>query len=126
MTRFFSPEGDPSLFTCSGHPDGSCGAAQPTPRLLAMLEAARAAYGRPIVVTSGVRCAAHNAAVGGVEDSEHVSGEAADLACRTSVERWRLVESLRLAGFRRIVLYRAHVHVDVSATKVQDVLGVSA
>lgn len=44
-----------------------------------ILEPMRAAYGRPITVTSGYRCPALNLAVGGVPNSAHLYGYAADL-----------------------------------------------
>ena len=47
--------------------------------LLEGLETLREAVGRPIFVTNGYRCPEHNEAVGGVEDSQHVQGKAADI-----------------------------------------------
>lgn len=44
-----------------------------------ILDPLREAYGRPIVVSSGYRCAKLNRAVGGVARSQHLSGQAADL-----------------------------------------------
>lgn len=44
-----------------------------------ILQPLRDALGVPVVVTSGYRCAAVNAAVGGVGNSQHVYGEAADI-----------------------------------------------
>ena len=46
-----------------------------------VLEPVRERLGRPIVVNSGYRCPIHNAAVGGVANSQHLRGEAADLHC---------------------------------------------
>lgn len=43
------------------------------------LDPIRRIYGRPIIVTSGYRCPALNAAVGGSSTSQHLSGQAADL-----------------------------------------------
>lgn len=43
------------------------------------LDPLRDAYGAPITVNSGYRCEKLNAAVGGVSNSQHMSGEAADL-----------------------------------------------
>ncbi len=123
MTTWFSEQTDPALFRCPcGRPD--CGAPAPTPTLLARLNLAREFLGAPIIVTSGVRCAVHNAAVGGVQDSEHTEGDGADLACAGSAARYALVEALRKAGFRRLGLYPRHVHVGVSVTLPQDVLWV--
>lgn len=44
-----------------------------------VLDPLRQAYGKPIVVTSGYRCAKLNKAVGGATSSQHVKGEAADI-----------------------------------------------
>ena len=45
-----------------------------------VLEPLREHVGRPIVVTSGYRCKALNKAIGGVANSQHLVGEAADLS----------------------------------------------
>lgn len=47
-----------------------------------ILEPARVQLGAPISVTSGYRCPALNAAVGGVKNSRHMEGLAADLQCK--------------------------------------------
>mgnify|MGYP002514628083 CR=1 FL=1 len=44
-----------------------------------ILDPLREAYGKPIVVTSGFRCAKLNRAVGGAARSQHTKGEAADI-----------------------------------------------
>ena len=49
--------------------------------LLEKLEALRVALGRPVIITSGVRCEVRNAEVGGIANSRHLSGQAADLYC---------------------------------------------
>ena len=59
----------------------------PTPEIRAKLQTLitecldpiRRIYGKPIIVSSGYRCPALNAAVGGVANSQHTTGEAADL-----------------------------------------------
>lgn len=47
--------------------------------LLDALEQFRAIVGKPVAITDAFRCPIHNAAVGGVPDSEHVQGIAADI-----------------------------------------------
>lgn len=47
--------------------------------LLAALDQLREEYGKPIYVSSGWRCPSHNAEVGGVSNSQHVLGNAADI-----------------------------------------------
>lgn len=44
-----------------------------------VLDPLREAYGNPIIVTSGYRCAELNKAVNGAPKSQHVKGEAADI-----------------------------------------------
>lgn len=53
-----------------------------------ILQPLRERYGKPIIVNSGYRCATLNKAVGGVSNSQHMKGEAADIqgASRTLAE----------------------------------------
>ena len=44
-----------------------------------ILEPVRKVYGKPIKVTSGFRCTLLNSTVGGVDNSQHLQGLAADL-----------------------------------------------
>jgi len=44
-----------------------------------VLDPLREVYGKPIHVTSGYRCLKHNTAVGGVKNSQHMIGQAADI-----------------------------------------------
>lgn len=46
--------------------------------LVVLLQAIREHFGRAVVITSGYRTAAHNAAVGGSKSSQHLLGRAAD------------------------------------------------
>lgn len=45
----------------------------------AVLDPLREKYGRPIIVSSGYRCPRLNRAVGGAVNSQHTTGEAADI-----------------------------------------------
>ena len=47
--------------------------------LTVVLQCIREHFGRPVVITSGYRTAAHNAAVGGAKSSQHLLGRAADI-----------------------------------------------
>lgn len=46
-----------------------------------VLQPIRNKYGRAITVTSGYRCPKLNTAVGGVKNSQHLTGQAADIKC---------------------------------------------
>jgi len=56
-----------------------CGRLQLDPRLLEGLEALRLAAGCPVIINAGYRCPRHNQEVGGVANSEHTRGLAADI-----------------------------------------------
>lgn len=88
----------------------------PAQALLELLDQIRDRVGQPVRVTSGVRCPACNARVGGVQDSAHLTGEAADLACPDSATRWRLLAAAFAAGAWRLGVGSTFVHVDVSRT----------
>lgn len=48
-------------------------------RLVDLLDAIRERLGVPVYILSGYRCPTHNAEVGGVSNSQHVLGTAADI-----------------------------------------------
>lgn len=94
-----------------------CGRADMDPdHILKMYLARRFGYCR-FVVTSGFRCAEHNAAVGGSPTSSHPKGLASDLKAANSRERFFLVKSLVLAGFERIGIGPDFVHADSDPDK---------
>lgn len=57
---------------CKGYP------AEMSEKLIRTADKVRAHFGKPITVSSGVRCARHNANVGGVSNSRHKLGKAMD------------------------------------------------
>lgn len=59
-----------------------------------VLEPARIALGAPIIITSGYRCPKLNKVVGGVSNSQHVTGQAADLVCKKYEDKRRLFSIL--------------------------------
>lgn len=56
-----------------------CGKDNINNKLVDILQTIRDAAGVPVTISSGVRCAKRNKAVGGVENSAHLTGEAADI-----------------------------------------------
>ena len=68
-----------------------------------VLDPAREKFGKPIIVHSGYRCPQHNAAVGGVANSQHLRGEAADI---TSADNERLAKIIEGNGrFDQLICY---------------------
>jgi hypothetical protein len=55
-----------------------CGASEMKEKLIKTADKVREHFGKPITVSSGRRCATHNARVGGVSNSRHLSGKAMD------------------------------------------------
>ena len=68
--------------------------------LVQHLETIRQHFGKPVTVNSGYRTPAHNAAVGGVKDSYHVKGMAADIVVQgvKSKDVAQYAESLKIGG----------------------------
>lgn len=68
-----------------------------------VLDPAREKFGKPIIVNSGYRCPKHNVAVGGVANSQHTRGEAADI---TSADNERLAKIIEGNGrFDQLICY---------------------
>ena len=87
------------------------------------LEEVRTLYGKPLHITSGLRCTEYNKQVGGKPDSAHLKGLAADILCTTSRERGQLLRIV-LIHFNRIGIARNFIHVDMDREKPQDVVWV--
>lgn len=58
---------------CDGYPH------EMQPLTMQIIDRARRHFGKPIEIISGLRCPQHNAAVGGVANSQHMFGEALDV-----------------------------------------------
>ena len=89
--------------------------------LINRLEYAREAAGIPFVITSGYRTKEHNEAVGGVPGSSHCKGLAADIATRTSTDRYLILSALIAEGFTRVGIGPDFLHVDEDPTKAHGV-----
>jgi uncharacterized protein YcbK (DUF882 family) len=86
------------------------------------LEVLRAAIGKPININSGYRSPAHNAAVGGVTNSFHKLGMAADIRVNgmTPKQVHSKIEELIAAGKMTqggLGLYPTFVHYDIQGKK---------
>ena len=55
-----------------------------------ILQPIRDAWGKPIVISSGYRCPKLNAIVGGVKNSQHILGQAADIKASNPSENGKL------------------------------------
>ena len=88
---------------------------------LIALDNARDIAGMPFKINSGYRTMEHNATIGGVENSSHIAGLAADIHCTDSRKRFVLIAALIAAGFTRIGIGKTFIHVDLDKDKDQRV-----
>lgn len=100
-----------------------CGYNVINPQLVMALDMARKEAKVPFTISSGCRCKNHNATVGGVDDSAHVRGHAADIAVRGSAHRMAVLRAL-LRYFDRIGVDKNFIHVDNDPDKPASVLWV--
>ena len=82
---------------CNGYPGGNTSA-----KLLGILESLRSYYGKPITVTSGQRCPTYNRQIGGISNSAHIYGKAADIyipgICDTAAGRRQVISKAYALG----------------------------
>lgn len=70
-------------------------------RLADYLDGIRAKFGKPILVSSGYRCPLLNKAVGGVPNSQHLKGLAADLVCSDMEKLLSIIRETK--GFDQVI-----------------------
>ena len=99
-------------------PCGRCGGfpVEPQESIARTVDEIRYRLGIPISIVdgggSGVRCAAHNAEVGGVSNSQHLFGLAADLHSAASPAQMKAVAEDVMGRTGGIGLYDWGIHVD--------------
>jgi len=84
---------------------------------LTKLDKARAIADVPFKITSGYRSKETNKRVGGVSTSSHLKGLAADISCKDSSTRQKIVNGLIQAGFTRIGIADTFIHCDTDKDK---------
>lgn len=75
--------------------------------------------GKPITINSGLRCKTHNANVGGVSNSQHLLGKAADLGCPsgcTPAQMASIADEI-MGDTGGIGTYSWGIHIDTRSTK---------
>lgn len=82
------------------------------PEFMRMLVQLRTVYGKAMQVTSGFRCAEHNKKSGGEVGSQHLLGNAVDIAVNSSSDRYHLLELALQYGFNGIGIAQTYVHLD--------------
>lgn len=80
-------------------------------KLVNSLQKIRDKYNKPVIINSGYRCTAHNKAVGGVSNSQHTKGKAADIVVKGIAPK-EVASYAASIGFKGIGVYKAFTHVD--------------
>ena len=116
-------------FRCGNTVDGislpcpHCGGQSPMKvDFLDMLDACREYAGVPFVITSGYRCEKKNTLIGGVYNSAHTKGMAADIRATDATTRYAIVEAAFKVGFTRIGVAKSFIHLDNDHTKPQELI----
>ncbi len=104
-----------------------CGLDALDPAMRQILNESREETGFPWIIESGSRCDAHNAAVGGAENSAHKVQpdgftHAVDIRVFNPVTRGRMLEALQKRGIRRFEVSNKHLHADNSPFHVKPLL----
>ena len=77
--------------------------------VLNVLQPLRDTWGKSLKINSGYRCPELNKVVGGVSNSQHTKGEAADVASDNPYELAKMAKELNLP-FDQMILYPTFVH----------------
>lgn len=96
---------------------GKCHNQLINPMLVGKLQLLRSIVG-PIHITNAFRCENHNADVGGVPNSQHPKGNAADIVV-PGMSPKEVAEQAEKAGFDGIGVYSNFTHVDVRGNKAR-------
>lgn len=94
-----------------------CGFDSVDQKVIDMCQKIRDKLGVPVKINSGCRCAKHNQKVGGVKNSQHTLGLAADIACSLGAKKIvQAIKELHAGGeleeLRYCKEYTSWVHVD--------------
>lgn len=93
---------------CNGYP------VEPSEELVKVLDKIRKYFGKPVIINSGIRCATHNANVGGAISSQHLKGTAADIVVNgVAPERVAKYAETLLPKTGGIGRYKTFTHIDV-------------
>lgn len=114
MSKYFKPQ----EFRCkdgSVHPVYAGGVRDD---LLLILDEIRERFGKPVIVNSGYRSPEHNARVGGVPNSFHIQGMAADIRpedLKDLPKLYAIANEVNSTG--GVGKYKTFVHVDVGPAR---------
>ena len=90
-----------------------CGVNNTSDDFMQRLNKARELAQIPLIITSGYRCKKHNKAIGSTS-TNHTSGQAADIICNVSRDRYLIVEALLNTNMLGIGIGQTFIHCDIN------------
>lgn len=79
-----------------------------------ILDVAREQLGQPIYVNCGYRCEEVNKLVGGVKNSQHILGKAADIWAKDMKKLWEILSKM---DFDQLIRYKNFYHISYNGDK---------
>lgn len=79
-----------------------------------ILDVAREELGQPIYVNCGYRCEEVNKLVGGVKNSQHILGKAADIWAKDMKKLWEILSKM---DFDQLIRYKTFYHISYNGDK---------
>lgn len=79
-----------------------------------ILDVAREQLGQPIYVNCGYRCPEVNKLVGGVKNSQHILGKAADIWAKDMKKLWEILSKM---DFDQLIRYKTFYHISYNGDK---------
>lgn len=79
-----------------------------------ILDVAREQLGQPIYVNCGYRCEEVNKLVGGVKNSQHILGKAADIWAKDMKKLWEILSKM---DFDQLIRYKTFYHISYNGEK---------
>tara|TARA_R100000951_G_C2537772_1_gene148386 strand:+ start:62 stop:442 length:381 start_codon:yes stop_codon:yes gene_type:complete len=120
MTKNFSKE----EFDCNDGSEMPINVYHNMVKVANQLQTLRDYIGKPIQVNSAWRSEEYNASIGGVKNSQHIMGRAADIVIKgmTPIEVSKIIEELISKGDMLqggLGIYSSFVHYDIRGTKAR-------
>lgn len=117
MSRYFTDD----EFECKC---GECGLGKKDMREMTLmrLDIARGISNHPYIIRSAIRCEKHNKNEGGSSTSSHLDGYAVDITVKSNRGRWKVLNGLWEAKFRRIGIGKDFIHADDDPNKAPAVV----
>lgn len=89
---------------------------------LSLLDECRERAGIPFVLNSAYRTKSWEKSHGRNGTSTHCLGQAVDIRCNTSANRFKIVKAALEVGIPRIGIGKTFIHLDIDKNKIQNII----